>query len=37
MAEIRTKKLVKKKSVVESIEVEKGKFGSVVVALVFVF
>jgi len=37
MAEIRNKKLVKKKSVVESIEVEKGKFGSVVVALVFVF
>ncbi|RZN39820.1 MAG: hypothetical protein EFT35_03595 [Methanophagales archaeon ANME-1-THS] len=36
MAEIRNKKIVTKRSVVESIEVERGKFGSVVVALVFV-
>ena len=36
MAEIRNKKIVTKKSVVESIEVEKGKFGSIVVVLVFV-
>jgi len=37
MAEIRAKKILKKESLVESVEVEKGKFGSVVVALVFVF
>lgn len=37
MAEIRSKQLVEKRAVVESIEVEEGKFGSVVVALVFVF
>jgi len=37
MAEIRDKKLLKKELLVESSEVEKGKFGSVVVVLVFVF
>jgi len=37
MAEIRDKKILKKDLLVESVEVEKGKFGSVVVALVFVF
>jgi arginine decarboxylase len=37
MAEIRDKKIVKKKFVVESVEVERGKFGSVVAVLVFVF
>jgi len=37
MAEIRNKKIVKKKFVVESVEVEREKFGSVVAALVFVF
>ena len=37
MAEVRNKKIVTKKSVVESIGVEKDKFGSVVVVLVFVF
>ncbi len=37
MAEIRDKSLLKKGLVVESLEVEKGKFGSVVVVLVFVF
>ncbi len=37
MAEIRDKKILKKELLVESVEVEKGKFGSVVVALVFVF
>ena len=37
MAEIRDKKILKKDLLVESVEVEKGNFGSVVVALVFVF
>jgi arginine decarboxylase len=37
MAEIRDKKLLKKDLLVESVEVEKGNFGSVVVVLVFVF
>ncbi len=37
MAEIRDKRIVKKKFVVESVEVESGKFGSVVAALVFGF
>ena len=37
MAAIRDKRLLKKGLVVESLEVEKGKFGSVVVVLVFVF
>jgi arginine decarboxylase len=37
MAAIRDKSLLNKGLVVESLEVEKGKFGSVVVALVFVF
>ena len=37
MAEIRDKKLFKKDLLVESVEVGKGKFGSVVVVLVFVF
>jgi len=37
MAEIRDKKIVKKKFAVESVEVESGKFGSVVAALVFIF
>lgn len=37
MAEIRDKKLLKKELLVESSEVEKGNFGSVVVVLVFVF
>ncbi len=37
MAEIRDKKLLEKELLVESSEVEKGKFGSVVVVLVFVF
>ena len=37
MAAIRDKRLLKKGLLVESLEVEKGKFGSVVVALVFVF
>ncbi len=37
MAEIRDNKILKKGLLVESVEVEKGKFGSVVVALVFVF
>lgn len=37
MVEIRTKKILKKELLVESVEVDKGKFGSVVVVLVFVF
>lgn len=37
MAEIRDKKILEKELLVESTEVEKGKFGSVVVVLVFVF
>ena len=37
MAVIRDKKILKKDLLVESVEVEKGNFGSVVVALVFVF
>ncbi len=37
MAEIRDKKILKNELLVESVEVEKGNFGSVVVALVFVF
>lgn len=36
MAEIRNKKIVKKRFLVESVEVESGKFGSVVAALVFI-
>ncbi len=37
MAEIRGKKILKKDFIVESVEVPNGKFGSVVVALVFAF
>ncbi|MHC1610279.1 MAG: pyruvoyl-dependent arginine decarboxylase [Candidatus Methanospirareceae archaeon] len=37
MAEIRDKRILKKELLVESVEVERGNFGSVVVALVFVF
>lgn len=37
MAEIRDKKIVEKELEVKSVEVEEGKFGSVVVALVFLF
>lgn len=37
MAENRNKKILEKDLLVESVEVAKGKFGSVVVALVFVF
>ncbi len=37
MAAIRDKKIVEKELEVKSIEVEEGKFGSVVVALVFLF
>ena len=36
MAEIRDKKIVEKKLEVKSVEVEDGKFGSVVVVLVFI-